>query len=216
MKRTRIIVLVCVAVLGLVALAGSLAVADPSKDATAGAATELKLPPGWTLEDMKACMMAGTPGKQHEHLVESAGEWRGQTTMWHGPGSEPMHSECTSTEKPMMDGRFLKAEIEGEMPGMGPYNGLGLYGFDNVSKKFVSTWVDNQSTGMMYGEGELSDDGKTMTWNYKYNCPINKKPTPLRLVETATGPKTKTLEMFGAEPKSGEEFKMMRIEFTKK
>ena len=29
-------------------------------------------------------------------------------------------------------------------------------------------------------------------------------------------PNTKTLEMFGTDPKSGEEFKMMSIEFTKK
>jgi hypothetical protein len=216
MKRTRIIVSVCVAVVGLIALAGSLAVADPSKDASAGAATELKLPPGWTEEDMKACMMAAMPGKKHEILAEGAGEWRGKTSMWMAPNSEPMQSECTSTAKPVMDGRFLRVEVEGEMPGMGPYNGVGVYGFDNVSQKFVSTWFDNQSTGIMYGEGELSDDGKTMTWNYKYNCPITKKPTPLREVETITGPNTKTLEMFGTEPKSGEEFKMMEIEFTKK
>jgi hypothetical protein len=34
-------------------------------------------------------------------------------------------------------------------------------------------------------------------------------------VETITGADTKTLEMFGADPKSGKEYKMMRIELTK-
>ena len=42
-----------------------------------------------------------------------------------------------------MDGRYLKSEMAGEMPGMGPYSGLGLIGFDNISKKFVATWADN-------------------------------------------------------------------------
>ncbi len=38
----------------------------------------------------------------------------------------------------------------------------------------------------------------------------------MREVETITGPKTKTLEMFGADPQTGKEFKMMSIELTKK
>jgi len=61
----------------------------------------------------------------------------------------------------------------------------------------------------------LSKDGKTLTWTFECNCPLTKKPVTMRQVETVTGPGKKTLEMFGAEPKSGEEFKMMRIELTK-
>jgi len=52
--------------------------------------------------------------------------------------------------------------------------------------------------------------------NYTFNCPITKKPTAMRDVETITGPHSKTLEMFGADPKTGKEYKMMRIELTKK
>jgi hypothetical protein len=37
----------------------------------------------------------------------------------------------------------------------------------------------------------------------------------MREVVTFTGPGTKTIEMFGSEPKSGQEYKMMRIELTK-
>jgi hypothetical protein len=102
------------------------------------------------------------------------------------------------------------------MPGMGPYVTIGIVGFDNVSKKFVANWIDNHGTGMMNGTGELSRDGKTLTWKFTYNCPITKKPALMRQIETATGPSTKTLEVFGAEPKSGKEFKMMQIELTKK
>jgi hypothetical protein len=38
----------------------------------------------------------------------------------------------------------------------------------------------------------------------------------MRQIETNTGPNTKTLEVFGVEPKSGKEFKMMQIELTRK
>ena len=180
------------------------------------AAQEMKLPPGWTEADMQACITAGTPGAMHEFLARGAGKWQGKNSMWMYPGAQPMTSECTSTVTPVMDGRYVRVEIAGEMPGMGPFTGFGIYGFDNVSQKFVSSWIDNMSTGIMNGTGELSPDGKVLTWNFSYHCPIAKKQVTMREVETITGPTTKTLEMFGADPKSGKEFQMMKIEFTKK
>jgi hypothetical protein len=206
--------LLAAATVGLV-IAGSLAVADSAKDAKP-AAPEMKLPPGWTAEDMQTCMKAAMPGKHQEILAKDAGVWHGKTTMWMGPGGEPMQSECTSTVTPIMDGRFIKVEIKGDMPGMGPFEGFGLYGYDNVSGRYVATWIDNQSTGIMNGAGELSSDGKTMTWKNTFNCPLTKKPAVMREIDTVTGPNTKTLDMFGNEPKSGKEFQMMRIELTRK
>jgi hypothetical protein len=153
----------------------------------------------------------------HEFLAKGAGTWHGKSTMWMPPGDgEPMKSECTMTVTPFMDGRFFKMEMAGEMPGMGPYTGFAINGFDNVSQQSVSTWIDNCGTGFANGTGQLSGDGKTLTWSYTYNCPINKKPAPLREIETYTGENAKTLEVFGNDPKSGREFKMMVIEFSKK
>jgi hypothetical protein len=137
--------------------------------------------------------------------------------MWMGPGSEPLPAtDCTSTVTPLMDGRFVKVDFTGEIPGMGPYTGMVIVGYDNVSKKFQATWLDNHSTGMSTGGGELSPDGKTLTINYNFTCPVTKKPATMRQVETYTSPTSKTMEMFGADPKSGKEYKMMKIEMTKK
>jgi hypothetical protein len=190
--------------------------AQESKNAKADGQPDFRLPPGWTAEDMQAVMAAGMPGKMHERLAKDVGVWHGKTTMWMAPGAEPMNSDCTSTVRPMLGGRFTQCEIEGEMPGLGPYHAVGVYGYDNVSQEFVSSWIDNHGTGIMNGKGELSADGRTLTWKFTYNCPVTKKPAVLREVETVTGPNTKTLEMFGAEPKSGKVFKMMSIELTRK
>jgi len=215
MNRKTLIASTLIATLTITLLTISRA-AEPAKDAkTAPAQPEMKLPPGWTMEDMQACIQAGTPGKMQEYLTKGAGVWRGKNTMWMAPDSEPIKAECTCTITSIMDGRYVKAELKGEMPGMGAYNGLGIYGFDNVSQKFTSTLIDNQGTGIMTGTGELSADGKVLTWTYTFNCPLTKKPLPMREIETITGPKTKTLEIFSTEPKSGKEFKMMVIEFTK-
>ncbi len=210
MKARILSISLCVA--GGLALAASVVIAQQSQE---GGQPEMKLPPGWTAEDMQACMLAGTPGKMHEYLAKDQGLWHGKNTMWMGPGAEPVNSDCTATFTPMMDGRFLKCEVAGDMPGMGPFNGFGLYGYDNVTQTFVGVWVDNCGTGIMQGTGNLSSDGKTMTWSYTYNCPITRKPTVMREVETRTGPYTKTFEIFGPDPKSGKEYKMMSIAYTR-
>lgn len=192
------------------------ALADPADDAKTSAPPEFKLPPGWTQEDLQACIIAGTPGKEHEQLIKrNVGEWQGKTMMWMTSDSEPMEGECTFTVKPIMDGRYVMCQMEGEMPGMGPYSGAGVYGYDNLRQQYVASWIDNHSTGILNGVGEIASDGRQMTWEYEHICPITKKPTVMREIETFTGPNSKTFEMFGTDPKSGKEYKMMRIEFTR-
>jgi hypothetical protein len=220
MNARKLSTLALLAAVGFGAVAGSIAVADPAKKDVAPAAAQEQppqLPPAWTAEDMQAYAQAATPGKMHQHLAKDIGKWRGKSSMWMAPGGgEPMTHECTMNVSWLLDGRYLKGEMAGEMPGMGPYNGVGVMGFDNVAGEFVATWVDNHSTGIMTGTGELSTDGKTLTWNYNFHCPITKKPTVMRQVETWTGPNSKTLEMFAPDPKTGKEYQMMRIELTRK
>jgi len=209
----RMVVTLCTAL--CLVIGGGAALAQQTKDAKAASAPEAKLPPGWTAEDMRAFMAAATPGKMHTYLAQDVGVWHGTNTMWMAPGTPPMESKSTSTVTSMLDGRYIKLEVAGDMPGMGPYNGFAITGYDNVSQKFTSTWIDNMGTGMSIGEGELSSDGKTLTWNFTVNCPIQKKPVVMRQVETLTGSGAKTIEMFGPDPKTGKEYKSMRIELTK-
>lgn len=203
-----------VAAAGLFAALGSFAIAQNHGDSHA-AQPEMQLPPGWTEADMQACMIAGMPGEMHEYLAEAAGTWYGASKMWMAPGMEPMESEVVTTNTVIMDGRYVESECRGDMAGMGPYHGRGVYGFDNVSQQFVSTWIDNHGSGIMNGTGKLSPDRKTMTWTFTYNCPINKKPTTMREIETVTGPNSRKFEMFGADPKTGKEYKMMEIAYKR-
>ncbi len=216
MNCNRLFSVSLIAAVALVIVVGTIAIAQPAKESNPAGAPEMQLPPGWTEADMQACMAAATPGKMHEHLAKSVGVWSGKSTMWMAPDTQPMNSECTAIYSPMMDGRFVKCEITGDMPGMGPFNGFGLYGFDNVAENFQATWVSNCGTGIMNGVGELSSDSKVMTWNFTYTCPITRKLDSLREIETITGPNSRTLESFGIDPKSGKEFKMMEIVFTRK
>jgi len=201
-------------VIGIAIVACSIAIAEPGSESKNQ--PQIKLPPGWTEADMQACMAASTPGKIHQQLAKGAGDWQGRQTMWMYDGADPVQNEVASRVTPIMDGRYLKIEFSGQTPNMGPFTGFGLTGYDNVSGKVVSTWIDNWSTGIMYGLGEISDDGKTITTKMSHNCPINKKPVVIRQIETLTSPNTKTLEMFSTDPKTGREFKMLSIELSRK
>lgn len=222
-----------VAAATIAALAGTIALAQPAKDAKKPAAPAAKptnaqpahaapegmppLPEGWTMEDFQKCMEAGTPGPMHEYLAEGVGTWKGKTKMWMAStAKEPMESECTTVVSPMMDGRFVKVETSGDMAGMGPFNGFGITGFDNVAGKFQNTWIDNCGTAMMVGTGELSSDGKTLTFNSTYTCPITKKPATWRQVERRTGKDSMVLEMYANDVKNGnKEYKVMEISYTR-
>ena len=216
MHANRLFVLALIVVVGMAMFVGSIALGEPSSGSKPAEQPDFQLPPGWTPADLQAMIDAGTPGKEHEFLAESVGQWQGKTIMQMSPGGQSAEGECTVTVTPMLDGRFTKTEITGEIPGMGPYHGFGISGFDKVSGEFVSSWIDNHGTGVMNGVGELSADQKTLTWEFGYNCPVTKKQCKMREVVTFTGPDTQVLEMFGAEPKSGEVYKMMRIELTRK
>jgi hypothetical protein len=212
-----------IGIAGLAAITASIAFAQAQQDnkprapAAAGAQQQApQLPPGWTEADMQACAAAATPGEMHAYLAQSVGVWTGTNKTWMAPDTQPTQSECKATITPIMDGRYIKCEMSGDMPGMGPFTGFGIYGFDNVAKTFQATWIDNCSTGIMTGTGERSSDGKTLTWTYTYNCPIAKKAVTMREVQHVTGKDSKTLEMFGTDPKSGKEFKMMEISLNRK
>lgn len=182
------------------------------KAAQAGDHAAMQLPPGWTAEDMQACLDAGMVGEKHKQLTSHEGKWMGTCTMWMAPDMPAMEpGACKAKITTVMDGRFAKWEFDGEMPGMGPYNAVGFFGFENGTQKYVSSWLDNHSTQILHGEGTASADGNTITWTYRYHCPIRKGPASMREIQTYSKDMI-TLETYMADPKSGKEYKMMRIE----
>lgn len=45
-----------------------------------------------------------------------------------------------------------------------PFQGMGLYGYDNYKKKFTSTWVDSISTTKNDSEGLIDRTGKVINF----------------------------------------------------
>jgi len=167
--------------------------------------------------DMQAMMeiykKLGTPGPQHRLLATMAGNWTTKTNACMEPGKPPVESTGTSEQKMILGGRFLQQEFTGEMMG-GTFSGIGLTGYDNHTKKYVSTWMDSMGTGILYFEGTASADGKIITQESRYDDPI-KGPMKWRSVTKIVGDNTHEFVMFGAD-KTGKEEKMMEITYARK
>lgn len=172
--------------------------------------------------DMQAMMenwtTAMTPGPQHAYLAKSVGTWEGTVTMWMDPSMPPSVSNCTTVITSVMGGRYTHGTTSG-LVSMGeasaPFEGMGLYGYDNVQKKFQSVWIDNMGTGMMTGVGDLSADGKVLTWAMTMADPMTGKITTSREVDTQIDANTHVMEMFTAGP-DGKEFRTMEIRYYRK
>jgi hypothetical protein len=166
---------------------------------------------------MQAMMKAATPGEMQQLMQRGVGTWKVQNTMWMSPGSEPMVSEGTIVTEMKLDGRYASSVYKGPMAGMGEFEGHALVGFDNAAGKFVGTWYDNFSTGIMRGEGTLragssASTGTTIDWVYTYFCPITNKPATMRQIDMQPDANTIIMEAFMRDPNTGEEYRGMRME----
>src|SRR5262245_53998891 len=150
---------------------------------------------------------AATPGPQHAMLAKMAGDWTCSVKYQMDPSQPAQESQSTATITVLMDGRYIQESDSGQMMGM-PFNGMGVYGFDNVSGKYVSTWIDNMGTGIMTGVGTADAGGKVITWTGTMNDPVTGKATKERMVTTVIDDNHHTFEMYGTPPGGKKEMKM--------
>ncbi|SLM48393.1 conserved exported protein of unknown function [Nitrospira japonica] len=168
-------------------------------------------------QDMKAMMekmeKAGAPGEQHKQLAKMEGKWETKTKSWMEPNTPPMETMGSCEHKMVMDGRFLKQKCMGDMMGK-KFEGVGVTGYDNTSKKYTSTWMDNMSTSLHVMEG-MAGDAKTINQQGETTCPI-RGHMKLRSVMKIVDDNTHVFEMYGTDDKGGQEVKMMEITYTRK
>jgi len=158
---------------------------------------------------------AATPGAPHAMLTKMAGEWTCTVKMQMDPSQPAQESQSTATITALMDGRYVQEVDAGQMNGM-PFTGMGVYGFDNVSGRYVSTWIDNMGTGIMTSEGTADASGKVITYTATMNDPMTGKPSKSRIVTTVIDDNHHTMEMYGVPFGAKKEMKVMTIDYVRK
>lgn len=197
--------LLAVALVGVTALITSRAMSDDKKQ-PGGEGQENEMMAKW--------MEAGTPREFHKKLDAFVGNWKGVSKYWMGPGQESQSSESTMTVTWVLGGRFLKQEYKGEVMGQ-PFEGMGLWGYDNLKKKYTASWADNMTTAIMTELGTCDASGKTFTLLGSHDDPMTGKAVNTRSVTRIINKDKHVFEMYEPGP-DGKMFKNLEIIYTRK
>ena len=162
---------------------------------------------------MEMYQKLATPGEPHKQLASLAGSWITKTKEWMEPGKPPTEAAGSAEMKMLLDGRFLQQDFTSEMMGQ-PYTGMGITGYDNLRKKYVSIWLDTMGTSPFMMEGTGSADGKTITLKGQHTEPGGGKMTH-RAVWKIVDSNTQTFDMYGAHHGT-KETKVLEITYTRK
>lgn len=160
---------------------------------------------------MKAWAEASTPGEMHAWLGKMAGNWDAEVKAMM-PGAPETTSKATMVVTMAMGGRFSHSMVKGEFMGQ-PFEGAGITGYDNSTKKFQSSWADNMGTMMMMSTGDLSADKKTLTLKSEFMDPAEKKM--IKSTETTTWVDDNHLLMEFFHEMDGKQMKVMSISYTR-
>lgn len=114
---------------------------------------------------------AAAIGDEHKWLATLAGKWKTVARHTIKPGSALIESTGTSEFKLLMDGRYL---IENNLSSgsLGNTQGMGVMGFNNITRKYERCWFDSHSTAMVKSEGDYSKDRDEIRWTDQWTDPV--------------------------------------------
>jgi hypothetical protein len=162
---------------------------------------------------MEEYQKLATPGEPHKLLASLAGSWVTTTKEWTEPGKPPTETTGTAEYKMLLDGRFLQQDYVGQMMGK-PFTGFEITGYDNLLKKYFTSWMSTMGTNIFMMEGTASADGKTITLTGQHPEPGGGHMTH-RAIWKIVDSNNQTFVMYGAHH-GGKEMKIMEIIYTRK
>ena len=165
--------------------------------------------------EMNAMMEAGKLGEPHKMLAKGNGTWAADMTIWRGIDAPASKMSGTQVTTSILDGHYQQSKFSGNFMGM-PFEGISTVAYDNTTKEYVSTWIENMSTSMMIMKGNWDDASKSITFTGKQKNPANGIECTMREVYKVVDDNNHVMEMYGPDGKTGKEYKMMEIKYTRK
>lgn len=165
--------------------------------------------------EAKAMMEASQLGDAHKMLAKGTGTWSAEMTMWRGSNGPEMKAMGTQVTTTILDGHFQQSKFTGNMMGR-PFEGISTVGFDNTTKQYVSTWIENMGTGIMSMTGTWDNATNTLNLTGKEKNPANGIECTLRETYKIIDDNNHLMTMYGPDPQTGKEYKMMEIKYTRK
>lgn len=112
----------------------------------------------------QSIMMKPELQKEHRWLQKLVGEWTYEVDA-PAHGGQPA-SKATGTESVRsLEGVWIVAEGQGEMPGGDAATTLMTLGYDPTKKRFVGTWIGSMMNFLWIYDGELDAAERVLTLN---------------------------------------------------
>ena len=89
-----------------------------------------------------------------------------------------------------------------------------LTGYDNMMKKYVSSWIDNMGTGIVMSEGSVDAAHKLFTFHSMVNDPMTGKPGKVKMVSKVVDDNRHVFSYYGDQ--GGKEMLQMEITYLRK
>jgi Protein of unknown function (DUF1579) len=150
------------------------------------------------------------PGPEHQILKEDEGTWAATVEVFM-PGAPAMTSKGMETNRIGCGGLCLISDFKSDMMGM-PFEGHGTTVYDPAKKKYVGSWSDSMSAGMMLGESTYDAATKTVTGWMEGPDMTGKVTRSKSVVEYKDG--TRVMSMYTTGP-DGKEGLTMRITYAR-
>jgi uncharacterized protein DUF1579 len=145
-----------------------------------------------------ASMPMVKPGPEHDLLKKDVGTWDATVEMMATPEAPASTSKGVETSK-MLGGLWLVTDFKSQMMGQ-PFQGHGTTGYYTNKKKYVGTWVDTMSTGLMTGESTYDPATKTVTGYMEGTDPATGKPTKMKMVTEYKDDNSRVFTMYMTGP----------------
>ncbi len=186
-------------------------------DTTALTKQEVKVEttaPAMNPAEMKKAMKDyATPGDMHKWMAKLNGTWEANVIGFMDP-AKPDTSKATNTVNIALNGLYQMGQFRGKMMGR-PFEGRSTMGYDNAKKLFVTTWIDNWGSGIIYMTGNFDEKTKTLNLSGQQTDPITGKDMAIREEMTMIDNDSYTMIMYGAGM-DGKEMKFMEGTFKRK
>lgn len=162
---------------------------------------------------MEAWQAAATPGEQHAALAEDAGTWKTTTkSWWQDPQGEPEVSTGTAEMEMILGGRVLVERQSGTHMGR-PFTGHSMVGYDNVTGRYWSTWVDTHSTALYTSTGRYDAEEDAIVWHMDYTDPMGNEHNA-KMITRRDGDDRRTFSWY-EQGSDGETHKFMEIVYER-
>jgi hypothetical protein len=96
---------------------------------------------------------ASAADAQHVQLAKLAGRWQVRQRLWPRPGQAPQVDAGVATFTPVLGGRHLRQELR--IDSRPPFQGLGYIGYDTATRRYFTTWMDVNFTGLLVMQGDF-------------------------------------------------------------